>query len=238
MRAKELESKLGYQFSSPDVLRRAFTHRSWAHEHVGGSEEARRLEENESLEFLGDSVLGLVIAEELYRRYPGRGEGILTLMKHRLVSTATLARLAEELKLGEHLRMGRGEEKTGGRRKAAILADTFEAALGAIFIDGGFTAASEVILRIFEPEFAAVTPDTAADYKTMLQERLQARKMSAPAYELVRTEGRPHDRVFFVEAVWATGRADGSGTSLKAAEMMAASKALKMLDAADQNGAT
>lgn len=230
MKLAKLENLLGYSFKTAALLERSLTHRSWAHENLPGeTEEQIREKENESLEFVGDSVLGLVIAEQLYLKNPTLDEGDLTLMKHRLVSTATLARIAVELKLGEHIRIGRGEEKTGGREKPAILADTLEAVIAAIFFDSGYIAARSFIERLFADEFRIATPKSSLDYKTLLQETLQAEKLSAPVYSLVKTEGQPHNRTFFVEAAWDAGRAQGTGRSRKAAEMMAASEALKML---------
>jgi hypothetical protein len=144
---RTLEEKIGYNFRDRHLLERALTHRSWAHESVGagGEREARALH-NEAFEFVGDSVLGLVVADALFRSHPEVTEGELSRMKHRLVSAQTLARVARRLGLGEHLRVGRGEEKTGGRRKRALLADAFEALLAAVFLDGGYPAA-EVFVR-------------------------------------------------------------------------------------------
>ena len=233
MSLANLETLLGHKFQSPELLQRAITHRSWAHEKLKGqSEEKIREAENESFEFVGDSVLGLAVAEQLYTRNPDAAEGDLTLMKHRLVSTQTLADLAAGLELGQYLRMGRGEEQSGGREKPAILADTLEAIIGAVFFDSGYIAARALVARIFADEMKAVTPKSSLDYKTLLQETLQARKLTAPVYKLLRSEGQPHDRTFFVEASWAEGTATGTGRSIKSAEMMAASEALKMLETA------
>lgn len=230
MKLAKLENLLGYSFKSAALLERALTHRSWAHENLPGeSEEKIREKENESLEFVGDSVLGLVIAEQLYLKNPTLSEGDLTLMKHHLVSMATLARIAAALELGEHIRIGRGEEKTGGRKKQAILADLLEAIIAAIFFDGGYIAARSFIENIFSDEFRNATPRSSLDYKTLLQETLQAASLAAPVYSLLKTEGQPHKRTFFIEAAWDAGRSQGTGSSRKAAEMMAASEALKML---------
>jgi ribonuclease III len=230
MNIAKLEKRLGYKFGDPDLLSRALTHRSWAHETFPGeSDEKVRGAQNESLEFVGDSVVGLVIAEQLYRRHPTLSEGDLTLMKHHLVSSTTLARIAVSLDLGEFVSIGRGEEKTEGRKKPAILADTLEAVIAAIFFDSGYVAASEFILRIFAAELKKVTPQSSLDYKTLLQETLQAEKLSTPTYSLIKTEGLPHARTFFVEAVWGDSRSLGTGGSIKSAEMMAASEALKSL---------
>lgn len=222
-----LEDDLGHKFADPRLLERALTHRSWAHEHS----ERSRPPDNERLEFIGDSVLGLAIAEYLFRENPKMDEGRLTLMKHRLVSTAMLASISERLGVGQVLMVGRGEEKTGGRTKPAILADTLEALIGAVFMDAGYDAVSEVIRGLFARELENATPESSLDYKTLLQETLQARKLSAPQYELTKTEGMPHERTFFVHAGWDGGDSFGVGSSRKSAEMTAACEALKMLGA-------
>ncbi|MFM9905984.1 MAG: ribonuclease III [Pyrinomonadaceae bacterium] len=226
----KLESLIGHRFTDPDLLQRSVTHRSWAYENLPGeTEEKIRDAENESLEFVGDSVLGLVIAERLYQNNPHSTEGDLTLMKHHLVSTATLARIADKLDLGEFVRFGRGEEKTGGRKKQALLANTLEAVIAAVFLDGGYVAARVFLGRLFAEEIKSATPKNSIDYKTLLQEMLQSNKMSAPGYSVIKTDGPPHDRTFLVEAVWQTGKARGEGNSIKSAEMMAAEKALNMI---------
>lgn len=227
----KLEQIIGYKFQKPALLERAVTHRSWAHEKLpSGEEEAIRSLQNESLEFVGDSVLGLAVAEQVFTLNPSFSEGDLTLMKHYLVSTETLAKIAKQLTIGDFLRIGRGEEKTGGRNKAAILANTLEAVIGAIFFDAGYIPARAFINQIFRDEYRLVTPKTSLDYKTLLQETLQARKLSAPAYSVVKTDGPPHERKFLVEAKWLSGKARGKGTSIKSAEMAAAKSALKKLD--------
>lgn len=231
MKLDKLEKTLGHNFRKAELLERALTHRSWAYENSDGdAERAIASRENEALEFVGDSVLGLAIAEYLFLKNPSFAEGELTLVKHRLVSTPTLARIGANLNLGDFLRMGRGEEKTGGRKKPAILADTVEAVIAAVFFDAGYVAARALVKRIFAEELKKATPEGSVDYKSLLQERLQSKQMPAPEYRVVRTEGAPHQRTFFVEAVWDGGRAEGSGTSIKAAEMMAASDALSLVD--------
>ena len=226
----KLETLIGHRFADAELLQRAVTHRSWAYENLPGeTEEKIREAENESMEFVGDSVLGLVIAERLFQTNPDLNEGDLTLMKHHLVSTVTLARIADSIGLGEFVRVGRGEEKTGGRKKQALLANTLEAVIAAVFLDGGYTAARVFLGRIFADEIRGATPTNSIDYKTLLQELLQSEKMSAPSYSVVKTDGPPHDRKFSVEAVWHTGKARGTGNSIKLAEMMAAAEALTML---------
>lgn len=226
----KLESQIGYSFSNPELLQRALTHRSWAFENILDSTEISvRQMENETLEFVGDSVVGLVIAEELFKRNDGLGEGDLTLMKHNLVSTQTLAKRAKTIDLGKFLRIGKGEEKTGGRKKQALLANTFEALIAAVFFDGGYIAARTVIRRLMADDLKSVTPGSSLDFKTLLQETLQADKRAAPVYNLLSSEGPSHERVFKVEAVWDEGASIGEGTSIKAAEMEAASRALGIL---------
>jgi ribonuclease III len=225
------EERLGYVFQNRNLLERALTHRSWAHERAPSGREAEvRNLHNEAFEFVGDSVLGLVIANVLFEKFPNATEGELTLMKHRLVSATTLLEISERLEISEVLRLGRGEERTGGRRKAAILADTLEAVFAAVFFDGGFAAAQTLIQNLFGEDLEKISPGAALDYKTMLQERLQAEKRNAPAYTVVRTEGPPHDRMFFVEARWDNGAVEGCGTTIKTAEMMAAKIALEIFD--------
>lgn len=226
----KLERRLGYNFRDAALLERSLTHRSWAHENRLSDDENMRDAQNESLEFVGDSVLGLVMAEELYLKNPTLNEGQLTLMKHRLVSTETLAKVSAELDLGSFLRVGKGEEKTGGRGKQALLADALEAVIGAVFFDSGYVEARQFIKKIFANELKIATPDGSVDYKTMLQEKLQAKKMGTPEYRVVKTEGLPHERRFWVEAVWENGTSSGEGTSIKAAEMMAARQAIESLN--------
>lgn len=227
-----LEQALDYTFQDRVLLERAVTHRSWAHEHVGPGEEARaRLLHNEAFEFVGDSVLGLAVAHALFVANPEVTEGELSRMKHRLVSTQTLARAARRLGLGDHLRVGRGEEKTGGRRKRALLADVFEAVLAAVYFDRGFEAARDFVSRALAEELAQATPESAAaaDFKTLLQERLQAEHRVMPSYQLIETEGPPHHRVFHVEVAWEGVQVRGAGGTIKAAEMDAACRALEQM---------
>ncbi len=229
-RVGKLESIIGHNFSEIKLLDRALTHRSWAFENLPPDDTDQiRENENESLEFLGDSVLGLVIAEHVFRTHPEVAEGGLTLMKHHLVSTATLAQVAERLQLGDYMRVGRGEEKTGGRRKQALLANLLEAVIGAVFMDGGYTASRVFITKIFADELKQATPKNSIDYKTTLQEMLQAQKEHAPSYHVIKTDGPPHAREFTVEAKWDSGSTRGHGPSIKSAEMMAAEEAIKAI---------
>ena len=228
----EFEAILGYEYSDRSLLERAVTHRSWAHEKVapGAEEEARRLH-NEAFEFVGDSVLGLVVADYLFNSYPHMTEGELSRMKHRLVSAQALAKASKELRVGDYLRLGIGEEKTGGRNKRALLADAFEAVLGAIFLDAGLEAATDFVLRALGTELERADPEAAAaaDYKTMLQERLQAEYHTSPHYTVVETAGPPHRRIFHVEVSWEDGSVRGEGRTIKAAETQAARLALETM---------
>jgi ribonuclease-3 len=228
-----LEEILDYKFVNTALLAQAMTHRSWAHEQVSprAQLDARNLH-NEALEFLGDSILGLIVAEYLFKASPGASEGELSRMKHRLVSEPTLAEASNALRLGEFVRFGRGEEKSGGRRKHALLADVFEAVTGAIFLDGGLEAARNFVelalaeqLRTADPVAAA-----AADPKTTLQEKLQANHEPGPQYTVIETLGPPHRRMFHVELMWNGGAARGEGPTIKAAEAAAAQAALKQME--------
>lgn len=226
----KLEKLLNYQFQDQELLKRALTHRSWAHEKkpFGEEEEIRELQ-NESLEFVGDSVLGLAIAEELFKKHVHSSEGDLSLMKHRLVSRGTLAKAAKKLGLGEFMRVGRGEEKTGGRRNQALLADTMEAVIAAIFFDTGYISARNFVHQVLADDIREATPVSSIDFKTLLQEVLQADKRLAPTYNLIKTEGPDHKPTFYVEVVWDNGKIEANGSSIKAAEMLGAEAALKKL---------
>ena len=233
-----LETILAYKFHDRALLERALTHRSWAHEQVapGDEHQARKLH-NESLEFLGDSVLGLVVANYLCNSYPVGTEGELSRMKHRLVSAPTLANASQGLNLGDFLRFGKGEEKSGGRQKNALLADVFEAITGAIFMDGGIEAATRFVCHALRDELEGADPLVAAkaDFKTMLQERLQAERRPAPRYAVIETLGPPHRRIFHVEVSWDGGSIQGEGHSIKSAEAAAARAALEVVRFSDSD---
>jgi ribonuclease III len=229
----QLEEAIGYTFQDKSLLERSLTHRSWAHEQVQSGEEikARHLH-NEALEFMGDSVLGLIVAEHLFLNFPDLNEGALSRMKHMLVSTSSLAIASERMDIGRFVRVGLGEERSGGRRKQAILADVFEAILAAIFLDGGLPAARSFVNKALEEELRTADPTlaAAADHKTMLQEILQARKVSVPHYKVIEVSGPPHSRNFLVEVTWDGGSVRGSGATIKAAQMEAAKHALLMIN--------
>ena len=223
-----LQQAIGYRFRDRGLLEHAMTHTSRANEDVSGG-----VHDNESMEFLGDAVVGFVIADVLFREFPNFYEGEKSKTKAALVSTATLARQAERLNLGEHLLLGRGEEKTGGRRKQALLADGYEALIAAIYLDGGIEHVRAFIVREFAPLFADVQQHGVAgsqDYKSALQELLQARDQPLPEYRLVGTMGPDHRKLFQVEVVVnGEALAESTGPSKKEAEQDAARAALDKL---------
>jgi ribonuclease-3 len=221
----ELQTRLAYAFRDEGLLRLALTHPSVAHE--SGEPTAH----NQRLEFLGDAVLQLVLTHELYDKYSTFNEGPLTKARAKLVNRRTLAEHARELGVGAHLILSHGEESSGGRERASTLADAFEALLGAIFLDGGFGAAREFILREFSAAFGklSVLP-TIENPKGELQELLQARSPESPQYHVVSATGPDHDRVFeCIVQHNGVELARGSGKSKKAAETDAALAALKTL---------
>ncbi len=227
----DLQKNIGYEFRNVDLLERALTHRSWAHETVPSGEEMTvRQVHSEALEFVGDSVLGVAIAEKLFLAHPNASEGELTLMKHYLVSAPVLAKLSEKLNIGDFIRFGKSEVKTGGKRKQALLADVFESVLGAIFFDGGYDHAKSFVYRVLAEEINSITPTTALDFKTLFQEKLQAQRREIAVYTVIKQEGPPHKRTFFVEAIWDSGKVEGIGSSIKSAEMSAAKSALEILE--------
>jgi ribonuclease III len=225
MSLADLQTHLGYTFRDEGLLRLALTHPSVAHE--SGEPTAH----NQRLEFLGDAVLQLVLTHALYEKFPAFNEGPLTKARAKLVNRRTLAEHARALGIGVHLILSRGEEASGGRERASALADAFESLLGAIFLDGGFEAAREFVLREFSAAFGKLNvPPTIENPKGELQELLQARSPEAPAYHVVSTTGPDHDRVF--ECTVQHGGVElarGSGKSKKAAESDAALAALKKL---------
>ena len=224
-----LERATAYRFRDRGILEHAMTHTSRANEDVSGG-----VVDNESLEFLGDAVLGFVIADILFREFPQYDEGQKSKTKAALVSTATLAQQAERLQLGEHLLLGRGEEKTGGRHKQALLADAYEALIAAIYLDGGVEQARAFIAREFGPLVAEVRERGVAgrDYKSALQEHLQSRDRALPEYRLAAELGPDHRKVFEVDVVvGGEAIARGSGPSKKEAEQEAARAALQKLGA-------
>jgi ribonuclease-3 len=226
-----LEQRIGYRFRDRGLLEHALTHRSRVHEDASGG-----VFDNESMEFLGDSVLGFVIADMLFREFPEHSEGQKSKLKASLVSAASLARLAEALDLGEFLILGRGEEKTGGRRKHAIIADCYEALIAAIYLDGGIDAARGFVERQFaalveEARRTGAVATFTDDWKSALQEWLQSHGHGLPAYRLAAEIGPDHRKRFLVEVV-VDGEpvARGEGRSKKEAAQTAARSALESLD--------
>lgn len=215
-----LDEILAYEFRDESLRRQALTHRSFGTPH------------NERLEFLGDSVLNLIVAAELFRRFPKLREGDLSRLRAQLVRENTLREIAETHGLAHFLHLGEGEAKSGGLQRASILADALEALLGAVFLDSGFDAARRIVIRLFEPYLGAL--DTAApnkDSKTLLQEHLQGRRLPLPHYDIVAARGAAHEQIFEVECVIESVglRTRGKGTSRRLAEQDAARQALDAL---------
>ena len=215
------ERRLGYGFRDHDLLRLALTHRSFANERQLG-------DQNERLEFLGDAVLGLVTARLLYREHPDLPEGELSRRKSYLVSEPTLAALAHRLELGEVLRLGVGEHRSGGQRKPSLLADALEAVFGAVFLDAGLAAAESVIEPLLRREMDETDDWDRQDPKTQLQELVQAQTESVPRYVILEEQGPDHAKTFTVECrVSGEAVGIGSGSSKKAAEQEAARDVLR-----------
>lgn len=228
-----LERRIGYRFKDRGLLEHALTHRSRVHEDASGG-----VFDNESMEFLGDSVLGFVVAAMLFREFPQHNEGQKSKLKASIVSSVSLARLAENIDIGEYLILGRGEEKTGGRRKHALIADCYEALIAAIYLDGGIEAASGFIERqvadlIDEARRTGAHAAFTEDYKSALQEWLQSHDRGLPSYRLAAEIGPPHRRLFDVEVV-VDGEplARAEGKSKKEAAQAAAKLALERLNTA------
>ena len=221
---KDLENAIGYHFNNISLLQNALTHSSYANErwHNG-------LLSNERLEFLGDSILGMLVAEYLYRSFPDRPEGELTRMRADMVCEKTLACVANHIGLGQHLMLGHGEEQGGGRTRDSILADAMESVIAACFLDGGLDAALQFIKRFILVE-VPVTKLHNVDYKTQLQELVQQKKNQVLTYRLVGQSGPDHDKHFEVQ-VDLNGRTvgSGSGSSKKRAEQDAAREAIENL---------
>lgn len=215
-----LESRLGHRFVRPEHLTVALTHRSFSPEEAN----------NETLEFLGDAVLALAVADLLMERFPRAREGDLSKMRAALVNAETLAQKARDLDLGPHLRLGKGEEKSGGREKESILAAAYEAVLGAVYLDGGYEAARRTIGAEFGVDVAAQLGAESRDYKTRLQEITQRLFRETPVYTLVEESGPDHEKLFVSEIAIA-GRSCGRGVgrSKKMAEQAAAMTALATL---------
>jgi ribonuclease-3 len=217
---ERLQQHLGYVFSDAVLLAQALTHRSHGSPH------------NERLEFLGDSVLNCVVAAELFARFGALAEGDLSRLRARLVRQEALVQLAQDLGVGEQLRLGEGELKSGGSSRPSILADALEALVGAIFLDGGFASARDAVLRLYRPLLAGLDPDDPGkDPKTLLQELLQARRIGLPQYTVLATRGAAHNQHFEVECAipQLSVRTVGSGSSRRSAEQEAAMRAFEQI---------
>jgi len=217
---ERLQQHIGYRFSRPELLSRALTHRSHGALH------------NERLEFLGDAILNCVVAAELFERFAGLSEGELSRLRAHLVREESLHQVAQTLGLGDTLQLGEGELKSGGFARPSILADAFEALIGAVFVDGGFSAARDAICRLYEPLLEGLDPKALGkDPKTLLQELLQAKKIALPQYSVVATRGAAHNQDFEVECLipQLSVRTTGNGSSRRNAEQEAAMHAFEQI---------
>lgn len=224
---KELEKLIRYRFRNKALLNQALTHKSYANERY-----KTKSGDNERLEFLGDSVLGIVVSRLLYDDFPDYDEGILTRYKSQLVSGATLNRIAKELKIGRFILLGKGEEASGGRRHASNLLCALEALIGAIYLDGALKAASRFIRNVFEPEIRLVKEGKGSkDYKSMLQQIALKRYKATPTYKIISEIGPDHKKHFIVEVlILGKRRGIGSGPNKKISEQASAKEALSSME--------
>lgn len=222
---KTLETKLGYQFQNPKLLDHALTHSSYANEHHLGS-----ISSNERLEFLGDSVLGMIVADHIYRTFPDLPEGDLTRIRANLVCEGSLVLVAKEWDLGRYLKLGKGENACGGRSRPSILADAVEAVLAAVFLDGGLAHDRDIIQRFLLDRMEQVNR-ASRDHKTYLQELVQRKSGQVLSYELIGESGPDHNKTFQMQ-VLLNGQPIGQGTghSKKEAEQAAANAAIERLE--------
>jgi ribonuclease-3 len=221
---RDFQQRIGYTFQRADLLARALTHKSYSHE--AKSDQVRH---NETFEFLGDSVLGFVIGDILFRQFPKLDEGALSKMKAYLVSATSLAEKARGFGMGDVIFLGVGEEKTGGRRKDSLLANLFEAMVAAIYLDGGIDAARRLLEQSFADDLRQLNEDDLLfhDYKTALQEQAQGKGLPLPEYQVVGEVGPDHDKTFIVEVRVGSLAARGEGSSKKEAQQQAARHALR-----------
>lgn len=222
----DLQKTLGVPFQQQELLTQALTHSSYANENPGIAPAS-----NERLEFLGDAVLGLIVAENLFRDFPAMAEGEMTRLRSILVKQETLAQVAESIKLGAYIYLGKGEESSGGRDKPANLARALEALIAAVYLDHGYAVTEQFVLEILDAELLkTLYQGTIIDYKSQLQELLQAKAQQTPVYNLIETEGPDHDKKFTVEVKLGNDvLATGVGRSKKKAETEAARIALENL---------
>ncbi len=225
----ELEASLGYAFRRRELLEHALTHSSWSNERGSG-----HLGSNERLEFLGDSVLGWMVAESLYRLFPKMPEGDMTRLRAELVCESSLAEASETIGLGKYLRLGRGEEQGGGRTRPSIIADAFEATLAAVYIDGGEVPARAMVERFILSKLQTAAKSGSRDYKTALQEEVQHMGLAAPVYRMTGESGPDHNKLFSAQVLY-NGKVagEGSGRSKKEAEQAAAKSALEVFRAGE-----
>ena len=217
---EKLQKNIFYQFNDIDLLKQALTHRSVSKKN------------NERLEFLGDSILGCVMSQELYHRFPLIDEGQLSRLRSHLVRGQTLAKLAKTIKLSESLVVGQGELKSGGFRRESIQADAFEAVLGAIFLDSDYLTVRSMVLKLYEDLLNDASPeDSLKDFKTQLQELLQKKGYSLPQYELIKTKGQDHDAIFYVRCIVSEYdlEVEREAKSIKRAEQACAESLLERL---------
>jgi ribonuclease-3 len=217
----DLERTLGYHFRQPELLKQALTHKSYVHE------QREPAQHNERLEFLGDAVLGVVISDYCYGKFPELAEGELSKLRASLVNETNLARIARRLDLGAYLLVGRGEELTGGRAKTSLLADTLEALIAAVYLDSSLDEVYQAVLRCFREDLTTILHDGHKDYKSELQEYTQEKFGCVPTYVVVRERGPDHDKVFEVElTIRGQLQGIGKGKSKKEAEQAAARQVL------------
>ncbi|MGH9369339.1 MAG: ribonuclease III [Thermoanaerobaculia bacterium] len=222
-----LQERIGYNFQDPSLLERALTHRSFSNEH-----RELRSPNNERLEFLGDTVLGFVIGDYIYRSFPNLQEGALSKIKAHRVSASTLAAKGRDLALGRYLRLGAGEARSGGSEKLSLLADAFEAVVAAIYLDGGLPAAEAFVRSVFAPDVSGIDVGDLSfhDHKTALQETAQSLGLPLPEYRVVDEYGPDHEKCFVVEVYWdGVSFAYGKGASKREAQRKAAKEALRKL---------
>ncbi len=221
---KELEKNLNYKFNNINLLKNALTHSSYANEVRNG------VTSNERLEFLGDSVLSIIVSEYIYKNFSKRPEGELTKLRASLVCEKTLCEFSREIGIGDYLLLGKGEDRNGGRNRDSILADAFEAVLAAIYLDGGMEVARTYVMRFISRELAAPDNDAVKDYKTALQEIIQRNPEEFVSYFLTDEQGPDHNKEFTVEVRLNSNTiGSGKGKSKKQAEQMAAKQALELM---------
>ena len=221
----ELQKKLGVEFKNTELLDEAFTHRSYL------NEAGRKRNSNERLEFLGDAILSFIISDYLIKSYPLQPEGVLTNLRSTIVKTESLSEVSRDLKFGDYLYLSRGEEKSGGRSNISLLADTFEAFLGALYLDQGLTPVRAFLTRVILPRLPIILNNTLyADYKSRLQEIVQEVSQLPPIYKVVKTEGPDHAKYFWVTVVVdGMEKETGTGKSKQEAEQDAANKTLEKM---------